>query len=68
MTELLSQVLIPIAMASVAAVLVLGFINMMRGDNPWRSQYLMQTRVILQFIAIVIVILTIWWMVGRTAS
>lgn len=64
MTEFLSQIMIPIALASVAAVLVLGLVNMMRGGNPWRSQYLMQTRVVLQFIAIVLVMLTIWSMMG----
>jgi hypothetical protein len=57
--------MIPIALASVAAVLVLGLVNMMRGGNPWRSQYLMQTRVVLQFIAIVLVMLTIWSMMGQ---
>jgi len=30
---------------------------MMRGGNPWRSQHLMQMRVLLQFVAIVIVML-----------
>ena len=65
MTEFLSQIMIPIALASVAAVLVLGLVNMMRGGNPWRSQYLMQTRVVLQFIAIVLVMLTIWSMLGQ---
>jgi len=65
MTELLSQVLLPVVAASVAAVLILGLINMMRGGNPWRSQHLMQMRVLLQFVAIVIVMLTLWMMVGR---
>ncbi|EAQ34571.1 hypothetical protein NB311A_06121 [Nitrobacter sp. Nb-311A] len=65
MAEFLSQVLVPVAVASVAAVLVLGLINMMRGGNPWRSQYLMQTRVALQFVAIVLVMLAIWWMAGQ---
>ncbi len=65
MTEFLSKIMIPIALASVAAVLVLGLVNMMRGGNPWRSQYLMQTRVALQFIAIVLVMLTIWSMMGQ---
>ena len=64
MTEFLSRVLIPIALASVAAVLVLGLVNMMRGGNPWRSQYLMQTRVVLQFVAIVVIMFTVWIM-GR---
>jgi hypothetical protein len=57
--------MIPIALASVAAVLVLGLVNMMRGGNPWRSQHLMQARVVLQFIAIVLVMLTIWSMMGQ---
>jgi hypothetical protein len=65
MTEFLSQVLVPIAVASVAAVLVLGLVNMMRGGNPWRSQHLMQARVVLQFVAIVIVMLTVWAMTGQ---
>jgi hypothetical protein len=64
MTQFLSQVLIPVAVASVVAVLLLGLVNMMRGGNPWRSQYLMQTRVLLQFVAIVLVMLTIWLMAG----
>jgi hypothetical protein len=34
MIVFLSQVLIPTAVASVAAVLLLGLINMMRGGNP----------------------------------
>ena len=61
MTTVLEQVLIPVALASVVAVLLLGFINMARGGNPWRSQYLMQMRVLLQFVAIVIV----WMAVGQ---
>ena len=65
MTQFLSQILIPIALASVAAVLVLGLVNMMRGGSPWRSQYLMQTRVVLQFVVIVIVMLTVWSMMGQ---
>jgi H+/Cl- antiporter ClcA len=62
MTTILTQVLIPVAVASVAAVLVLGLINMIRDGNPWRSQYLMQMRVLLQFVALVVVMLAIWMM------
>ncbi|MEO6946375.1 MAG: twin transmembrane helix small protein [Nitrobacter sp.] len=58
----LSKVLIPIALASVAAVLLMGLFNMMRGGNPNRSQNLMRWRVFLQFIAIVLAMLTIWVM------
>ena len=58
----LSKVLIPIALATVAAVLLRGLFNMMRGGNPNRSQNLMRWRVFLQFIAIVLAMLTIWVM------
>ena len=46
---------IPIALAAVAIVLLLGLWNMMRGGNPNRSQMLMRWRVVLQFIAICLV-------------
>jgi hypothetical protein len=46
----------------VACVLVLGLINMMRGGSPNRSQKLMRLRVLLQFIAIVIIMITVWMM------
>jgi hypothetical protein len=62
MVVFLSKVLIPIAVAAVAVVLLLGLINMMRGGNPNRSQKLMQMRVLLQFVAIVITMLTVWAM------
>ncbi|OJU27125.1 MAG: hypothetical protein BGN91_09280 [Nitrobacter sp. 62-13] len=62
MTVFLSMVLIPIAVASVAAVLLMGLINMMRGGSPNRSQKLMRMRVFLQFVAIVITMVTIWMM------
>ena len=64
MTAILSKVILPVAVAAVAFVLVLGLINMMRGGSPNRSQKLMQWRVLLQFIAIVITMLTVWAM-GR---
>jgi Hypoxia induced protein conserved region len=64
MTSFLSSFLLPIAVAAVALVLVLGLINMMRGGSPNRSQKLMQLRVLLQFVAIVITMLTVWAM-GR---
>ncbi|MEH6952316.1 twin transmembrane helix small protein [Nitrobacter sp. NHB1] len=65
MTVFLSTILIPIAVASVAAVLLMGLINMMRGGNPNRSQNLMRWRIFLQFVAIVITMVTIW-MMGRS--
>jgi hypothetical protein len=59
---MMSTVLVPIAIAAVAIVLVLGLINMMRGGSPNRSQQLMRMRVLLQFIAIIIIMATIWMM------
>lgn len=64
MTGFLYSYAIPIAIGAVAVVLVLGLVNMMRGGSPDRSQRLMRLRVLLQFVAIVIVMLTIWAM-GR---
>jgi Hypoxia induced protein conserved region len=56
----LSTYIVPIAIGAVAVVLVLGLINMMRGGSPNRSQQLMRLRVLLQFVAIVVVMITIW--------
>jgi hypothetical protein len=62
MAGILSKLILPIAVGAVAFVLLLGLINMMRGGSPNRSQKLMQLRVLLQFIAIVITMLTVWAM------
>ena len=56
----MSNTLVPIAIGAVAVVLVLGLVNMMRGGSPNTSQRLMRLRVLLQFIAIVVIMLTIW--------
>jgi Zn-dependent protease len=64
MSAFLSKLILPIAVGAVAFVLLLGLINMMRGGSPNRSQKLMQLRVLLQFIAIVITMITVWAM-GR---
>jgi hypothetical protein len=64
MTGALATVVVPIAIGAVAVVLVLGLVNMMRGGSPNTSQRLMRLRVLLQFVAIVIVMFTIW-MMGR---
>jgi hypothetical protein len=60
MTEVLMFALVPIAVGAVAVVLLLGLHNMARGGSPHRSQKLMRLRVLLQFIAIVVIMLTIW--------
>ncbi|MEY4090960.1 MAG: hypothetical protein RLZZ496_142 [Pseudomonadota bacterium] len=50
----------PLAVAAVAVVLALGLINMLRGGSASMSQTLMRWRVILQFVAIVIVMAVIY--------
>ncbi len=60
MSEFLAHGLVPIAIGAVAVVLLLGLINMMRGGSGNTSQKLMRLRVLLQFIAIVIIMFTIW--------
>jgi hypothetical protein len=53
--------LVPIAVGAVFIVLVLGIWNMFRGGSPNRSQTLMRWRVVLQFIAIIIIMGAIWY-------
>jgi hypothetical protein len=60
MAEVLTYALVPIALGAVAVVLLLGLTNMMRGGSPHRSQKLMRLRVLLQFIALIVIMLTIW--------
>jgi Hypoxia induced protein conserved region. len=60
MAEFMTYALVPIAIGIVAVVLVLGLINMMQGGSPQRSQKLMRLRVLMQFIAIVVIMFTIW--------
>ena len=62
MGSFLSTFVVPIAVAAVAIVLLLGLINMMRGGSPNYSQKLMRLRVLLQFIAIVVIMVTVWAM------
>ena len=64
MADLMSHYFVPIAIGAVAVVLLLGLINMMRGGSPNRSQKLMRLRVLLQFVAIIVIMATIWIM-GR---
>jgi hypothetical protein len=62
MAHFLSHGLVPIAIGAVAIVLLLGLINMLRGGSPNTSQKLMRLRVVLQFVAIVVIMITIWVM------
>jgi heme/copper-type cytochrome/quinol oxidase subunit 4 len=49
-----------LAVVAVAIVLCLGLFNMMRGGSPNRSQNFMRWRVILQFVAIIVLMGTLW--------
>jgi len=64
MSNFMSHYLVPAAIVAVAIVLLLGLLNMMRGGSANRSQKLMRLRVLLQFVAIVVIMATIWAM-GR---
>ena len=62
MSYFMSHYAVPAAIIAVAIVLVLGLINMMRGGSPNTSQKLMRMRVLLQFVAIIVIMATIWIM------
>ena len=62
MSNFMSHFVVPAAIVAVAIVLLLGLINMMRGGSPNRSQKLMRLRVLLQFVAIIVIMATIWAM------
>ena len=64
MSDFMSHYAVPAAIVAVAIVLVLGLVNMMRGGSPDRSQKLMRMRVLLQFVAIIVIMATIWIMRG----
>ena len=57
----LVSALVPIATVAVAIVLLLGLFNMLRGGSPSRSQRLMRARVLLQFVAIIVIMGVVWW-------
>ncbi len=59
MSEFLAYALVPIAVGAVAIVLLLGLSNMARGGSPHRSQKLMRLRMLLQFVAIIVVMITL---------
>jgi hypothetical protein len=64
MGPFLSKFILPVALAAVALVLLMGLVNMMRGGSPNTSQRLMRLRVLLQFVAICITMFALWVM-GR---
>lgn len=64
MSGFMQYAVVPVALIAVAAVLVLGLWNMMKGGDGNTSQKLMRLRVMLQMIAIGLVMLTLW-VLGR---
>jgi hypothetical protein len=62
MADFLAFALVPLAVGVVAVVLLFGLINLMRGGSPQTSQKLMRLRVLMQFIAIIVIMVTIWAM------
>jgi hypothetical protein len=62
MADFMSHFAVPIAIGAVAVVLLLGLTNMMRGGSANTSQRLMRLRVLLQFVAIIVIMATVWLM------
>jgi len=58
--ESFTRTLVPIAVAIVAIVLLLGLWNMMRGGSANRSQNLMRARIVAQFAAIIVAMAVLW--------
>lgn len=54
------NILIPLAVGAVVIVLALGLYNLMRGNNPNRSQRLMRLRILFQFIAVVLIVVALY--------
>lgn len=56
-----ANILVLVACVAVVAVLFVGLANMMRGGSANLSQKLMRARVILQFLAILVIMGVVWW-------
>ena len=54
-----------VVMMAVVAVLIRGLINMMRGGSGTTSNKLMQARVLLQFIALVLIMAALYFAESR---
>ncbi|EJZ21188.1 twin transmembrane helix small protein [Rhizobium sp. Pop5] len=55
-----TYILAIIVMGAVALVLIRGLFNMMKGGDANLSNKLMQLRVLLQAIAVILIMLTLW--------
>lgn len=64
MMQSVLDLFVPVALGAVFIVLVLGLWNMISGGRSSRSQMLMRWRVITQFVAICLVVATLYLM-GR---
>ena len=62
MANFMSHFAVPVAIGAVAVVLLFGLVNMMRGGSSNTSQKLMRLRVLLQFVAIIVIMATLWFM------
>lgn len=58
--ENLIDYIVPLALVAVVLVLGIGLFNMMRGGSANLSQKLMRWRVLLQFVALIVVMFAIW--------
>jgi hypothetical protein len=55
------NILAIVLMIAVVTVLVRGLVNMMRGGDGMTSNKLMQLRVVLQFVAVVLILLAVYF-------
>ncbi|WP_421916139.1 twin transmembrane helix small protein [Mesorhizobium sp.] len=55
------KILAALVMIAVVIVLIRGLINMMRGGSSMTSNKLMQARVLLQFLAVVLIMLVVYF-------
>jgi hypothetical protein len=62
------NILAIVVMVAVVIVLVRGLINMLRGGSGNASNKLMQARVFLQFVALVFIMLALWFSRSGTAG
>jgi Hypoxia induced protein conserved region. len=63
-----TYILAIIVMGIVALVLIRGLFNMMKGGDPNLSNKLMQLRVLLQAVAVLLIMLTLWLTGGGRPS
>jgi hypothetical protein len=63
--SLFLQIMIIVAIVSVVGALFFGLRNMMKGGSPLTSNKLMQLRIFLQFIAVVLIVVALYF--GRPA-